>query len=120
MAEYNDEFVLNICDRLRKLRKRLNLNIEDVAESCGLTFNQIQRLEVEIRAQKIVKNGANGTVSTILILLNYYAQKVSLDLLFDLNIPVMDIPLKKVSSNEISRSKMLSLIHELKDIAEYM
>jgi transcriptional regulator with XRE-family HTH domain len=124
MAE-NDMFVFGFCDRLRKLRKRLNLNIEEVAEHCGLTFNQIQRLEGDIRTNgektAIKKSGANGTVSTILILLNFYTQKVSLDTLFDMNIPVADIPLTINSVvKEISRTKLLALIDDLKEIADYM
>jgi transcriptional regulator with XRE-family HTH domain len=120
----NDTFAISLCDRLRKLRKRMNLNIEDVADRCGLTFNQIQRLEGDIRTRgdKVVvkKSGANGTISTILTLLNFYGQKVSLDMLFDLNIPVADIPLTKGVVNEISRAKLLTLIDDLKDIAKYI
>jgi transcriptional regulator with XRE-family HTH domain len=72
----NETFVFSFCDRLRKLRRRMNLNIEDVAERCGLTFNQIQRLEGDIRMKDnkpiVKKSGANGTVLTILTLLNFY------------------------------------------------
>ncbi|MDR2126814.1 MAG: helix-turn-helix domain-containing protein [Prevotellaceae bacterium] len=120
----NDMFVFGFCDRLRKLRKRMNLNIEDVAERCGLTFNQIQRLEGDMRMRDnetvIKKSGANGTIPTILTLLNFYGQKVSLDMLFDLNIPVADIPLTKAAVNEISRTKLLTLIDDLKEIARYI
>jgi transcriptional regulator with XRE-family HTH domain len=119
----NDMFAFRFCDRLRKLRKRLNLNIEEVAERCGLTFNQIQRLEGDIRTNDndvvVKKSGANGTISTILILLNFYAQKVSLDILFDMNIPVADIPLTTTGViKEISRAKLLTLINDLREIAD--
>ena len=118
----NDEFIIRFCDRLRKLRKRLNMNIEDVAERCDLTFNQIQRLECQIinKDDEIIikKSGANGTAATVLTLINFYGQKVSLDLLFDMNYPVADIP---ISTNtvvkEISRTKILALVNELTEIA---
>lgn len=116
----NDDFVLNLCDRLRKLRKRLDLNIEDVSILSGLTSNQIQRFESEIRNKKLVKQGAYGTAATTLVLLNFYAQKVSLDILFDLNVPVADIPLNKVAVKEVSRTKILALIDDLKNIADYL
>jgi transcriptional regulator with XRE-family HTH domain len=117
----NDSYVFNLCDRLRKLRKRLNLNIEDVADRSGLSFNQIQRLEGDIRKDNtIVKKGGKGTVSTIVTLLNFYGQKVSLDALFNLNIPVAEIQLTKGVEKEISRTKLLTLIEDIREIALYL
>jgi hypothetical protein len=67
------------------------MNLEELAEKTDLTFNQIQRLEAEINGSAVVKKGGDGKITTLLTLLNYYGKMVSLDALFNVNVPVTDI-----------------------------
>jgi hypothetical protein len=68
----NEVFIL--CDRLRQLRNRLNLNIEDLALQTGLSYGQIQRLEGSIakRNNMLHPRGAEGKASTIIMLLIFF------------------------------------------------
>ena len=117
----NNPFALTLCDRLRQLRKHVNLTIKDVAELTGLSFNQIQLLECHIVGNEyqtvVKKTGANGTVSTILILLKFYSKVISLDMLFDLTVPVADIQPAKATDTGIARTKLNKLIEDLEDVA---
>jgi len=117
-----DNYILTFCDRLRKLRKRLNLNIEDLALRTGLSFNQIQRIEGDARTKNeaVIKAGGQGRISTLLVLLEYYNQRVSLDALFNFNIPVSEIPLDKGVSKTIARDKVISIIQSMEEVAKYM
>jgi transcriptional regulator with XRE-family HTH domain len=115
-------YISTFCDRLRKLRKRLNLNIEDLALRTGLSFNQIQRIEGDARVKNdaVIKSGGQGRVSTLLVLLEYYSRRVSLDALFNFNIPVSEISLDKSVSQSIAREKVISIIQHLGEVAQYM
>jgi transcriptional regulator with XRE-family HTH domain len=118
----NEKLVYMFCDRLRKLRKRLNMNIEEVAERTGLSFNQIQRIEGDVRMKdgKVIKKGADGRIPTLIILLDFYSKRVSLDSLFNFNVPVTDLSLNKGTEIEIAKEKILSLIKDIKEVAAYL
>jgi transcriptional regulator with XRE-family HTH domain len=117
-----DKSVYLFCDRLRKLRKHLNMNIEDVALHTGLTFSQIQRIESDTRLQdgKYLKRGADGRVATLYLLLDFYGKKVSLDLLFNHNIPVSDLEINKTVEKEIVKEKIKQIIPYLREITELL
>jgi len=119
----NDEnLVYGFCDRLRKLRKHLNMTIEDLASKTGLTFAQIQRLEGELSQNSsiVIKKGGEGRASTLIILLHYYCAHISLDLLFNFNVPVKDLLTNKKAEKEIAKEKIKSIIPYLKEIAGYL
>jgi transcriptional regulator with XRE-family HTH domain len=118
----SDDIVFIFCDRLRQLRKRLNLNIEDLSEKTGLSFGQIQRLEGRLvrKNNAIYKRGAEGRANTLIILLMYYSQRISLDLLVNFKMSVSEIKLDKVIGKDIAREKILSLIKSMREIAEYI
>jgi transcriptional regulator with XRE-family HTH domain len=96
------------------------MNLEEVAEKTGLTFNQIQRLEGEINGSEIVKKGGDGKIATILTLLDYYGKRVSLDALFNVNVPTADISINKGTEKEIVREKILTFFEDIKEIVKYL
>lgn len=116
----NEVFIL--CDRLRQLRNRLNLNIEDLALQTGLSYGQIQRLEGSIakRNNMLHPRGAEGKASTIIMLLIFYAKEISIDLLLNFNLPVAEIPLTKKIGKEIAREKISAIVDQIYEIAKYM
>ena len=113
-------YISTFCDRLRMVRKRLNLRMEDVALRTGLSFNQIQRIEGDARKKgdAFIKSGGQGRISTLLILLEYYSRRMSLDALFNFNIPVSEIPLDKGVSKTITREQVLNIIKSIEEIAK--
>lgn len=58
--------------RLKLLRKQLDLSQESLAESMGVNQNQISRLE----------NGVGGTIELLLLLFSFYSNHFHVDLLF--------------------------------------
>jgi hypothetical protein len=96
------------------------MNIEEVAGCTGLTFNQIQRLEGDIRNSRTIKKGADGRVPTLIILLDFYGKRISLDSLFNFHIPVENISLNKRTEKEIAKEQILSLIEYMQNIAKYL
>jgi transcriptional regulator with XRE-family HTH domain len=121
MKVNNENIVYALCDRLRKLRKRLDMNIEDVAKLTCLSFGQIQRMEGDMRVKndKVIKKGAYGRVSTLITLLVFYSKHVSLDTLFNVNIPIEDISLNKSTEKETVKEKLLSLIEKMQETVKY-
>jgi len=122
MNKNDENVVYGFCDRLRKLRKHLNMTIEDLSSQTGLTFAQIQRIEGDTRQNNgvFVKKGGEGRVTTLIVLLNYYRERVSLDLLFNVNVPIVDLLTNKKAEKEIAKEKIQSLIPFLKEITTYL
>ena len=115
----DEQLVTTFCDRLRQLRKLLNLSIEDVAEKAELSFAQVQRIEADLGAyRENIKEGGAGTASSIIRLLNYYSTFVDVDLLFNFKLPISEIMLNKNTQKEIAKEKLVGMIPLLKDIAE--
>ena len=117
-----DNAVFLVCERLRLLRKRLDLNIEDVAGQTGLSFSQIQRIEGSVVKKKsvVIQRGGDGRASTVITLLVFYAKRISIDFLLNFNMPVSDIPLNKDLEKEIAREKILSLIERVQEVARFL
>jgi transcriptional regulator with XRE-family HTH domain len=122
MNKDDEKLVYGFCDRLRKLRKHLNMNIEELASNTGLTFSQIQRLEADTRVKNgdLLKRGAEGRAATMIILLNYYGKHISLDLLFNFNVPVTDLIPDKMIEKDILKEKIQSIIPFIKDVVKYL
>jgi transcriptional regulator with XRE-family HTH domain len=108
------------CDRLRQLRKRLGLKIDDVSKETGLSFGQIQRIEGSLAKKngETLYRGGDGRASTLIILLIFYSQRISLDMFLDFNKPVSDIPLTKKIDKVIAREQILTLIERIQEIAD--
>jgi len=110
------------CSRLRKLRRQLNFNIEEVCEKTGLTYSQIQRIEADIREKdgKIIKKGSEGRMLVLYALLNFYSKYVSLDYLFNLNMPIEKIPsINPSAKKEIIKAELDSIIGDINKISTY-
>jgi len=108
--------------RLRELRKFFNFTVNDLSLRTGLTFAQIRRLEGTItqKNNKIIKSGANGTASTLIVLLLYYSQRISIDMLLNFTIPVNEIPIDKGVEKDITREKLINLIGEIHDVLKFL
>lgn len=117
-----DKDINIFCVRLRQVRKLLNYRIADIAVRTGLSPGQIQRLEgCETKQRgKVIYSGADGRARTLIALLLYYSQHISIDMLFDFNIPVTDIPLDKVVKNDIAKAKISTLIEQLHEVIKYL
>ena len=114
--------VFAFCMRLRELRKFFNFTVNDLSLRTGLTFAQIRRLEGTItqKNNKIIKSGANGTASTLIVLLLYYSQRISIDMLLNFTIPVNEIPIDKGVEKDITREKLINLIGEIHDVLKFL
>jgi hypothetical protein len=112
--------------RLRQLRKRLNLKIDDVAKQTGLAVGQIQRLEgkylVQDNEEKYV--GSEGRAITLMILLLFYTKTVPIDMLSDPKVPVINIPINKSVNNEIINAKIHVfynfLLNSVKEVESFL
>jgi len=122
MAEDSMNDVQMFCYRLRQLRKRLNLTIEELALRTNLKFAQIRRTEVSITKTKneVHYKGADGKLSTLVTLLMFYSQYVSLDLLANFKVPVNEIPFNKGLEKELTKEKILALIEQMTEITKYL
>jgi transcriptional regulator with XRE-family HTH domain len=122
MTDVPEDYVFLFCERLRQIRKRLGYNIEELSNFTGLSFGQIQRIEGSLlkKNQEILQRGGDGRASTIITLLTFYNQRISIDFLFNFKIPVSEIPLEKRVDEEIAREKILSLIERVKELANYI
>lgn len=114
------DYIIFLLDRLRRLRKHLNLNLEELAEKTGLSFNQVQRIESKYSYKKnlVIKRGAEGRAVTLITLLKFYSSYVSLDALFNLNIPIEQIPLTKNIEKSIARERLIELSDKLNEIID--
>lgn len=100
--------------RLRMIRKHLGISQQQLAEATNLTQPAISRLE----------NGEEVYASALLDILNFYRDKVSLDLLFDPDMDSDDKSLLFCSRQEIHQrldSQLAAIVHNfdegLKQIA---
>lgn len=91
-------------ERLRMIRKHLGIKQRQLAEATNLTQPAISRLE----------NGEEVYASALLIVLAFYRDKVSLDLLFDPDLDTSDHSPLYCSRHEIHQK----LDSQLTDIAQ--
>ena len=115
-------FDVLLCDRLRRLRKRLGMTTKTLAEKIGLDYQQIVRMESEysFSDNRVVKQGTSGSAYVLLRLLEYYKNRVSLDELFNPNIAFHDITIDPISEvdvqKELIKRKLQSLTEVMEDI----
>jgi len=122
MTEDIDDKVFVFCERLRQVRKLFNFRIVDLAERTGLSYGQIRRLEGEVtkKNNKTIKTGGEGVARTLIILLLYYCQRISIDMLLNLNIPVETIPIDKGVEKDITREKLIKLIGNMHELIQFL
>ena len=122
MTEDIDDKVFVFCERLRQVRKLFNFRIVDLVERTGVSFGQIRRLEGEAtkKNNKIIKSGGDGTARTLIILLLYYSQRISIDMLLNFNIPVDTIPIDKGVEKDITKEKLIKLIGNIHDVIKFL
>jgi transcriptional regulator with XRE-family HTH domain len=122
MNEFSDNPVFVFCDRLRQIRRKLNLTIEEVALRTGLNYTKIRRLEGSIsrKNNKNVYKGCDGRAETLIILLNFYSQRMSIDMLLNYSIPVSEIPFDQAIVKNITKEKIIKIMGNMKELLQYM
>ena len=78
--------------RLKLLRKRLDLSQESLAESMGVNQNQISRLE----------NGVGGTIELLLLLFSFFSKHFHVDLLFSDSFDILEKHEKLSNSHSLN------------------
>jgi len=122
MNEFSDNTIFVFCDRLRQVRKKFNLTIEELALRTELNYTQIRRLEGKItqKNNKKVYHGGDGRAVTLITLLFFYSQRISIDMLMNFSIPVSEIPFDKGIEKNITKEKLLQLMTGMRDLLTYM